>query len=81
MSLLRDRVKGRVKFQLYTQGELWYTTDDGFDFPVSISDTGNGTFLAEDKAILFMKYIRKHMEMLEKAKQEAGIDSGRKMDE
>ena len=34
-----------------------------------ISDCGDGTFLAEDKAILFMRYIRKHVAFLEEAKR------------
>ena len=63
MSLLKDRIKGKtVKFNYYSQGELWYTTSDGFDSPVPIKDTGTGNFLAEDKAIFFMRYIRKQME-------------------
>lgn len=67
---LKDRVgRGkRVRFDSYSQGELWYRTDDGFLFPVPVGDTGNGVFLAEDKAILFMRYIRKHMEMLVEAR-------------
>jgi hypothetical protein len=28
---------------------------------------GTATFLAEDRAILFMRYIRKHMEYLKKS--------------
>jgi hypothetical protein len=41
-----------------------------FEFPVPIADVGTATFLAEDKAILFMRYIRTHLEMLEDASQE-----------
>jgi hypothetical protein len=50
-------------------GELWYTTETGFEFPVPIGDCGDGTFLSEDKAILFMRYIRKHIAYLEDAKR------------
>ena len=35
-----------------------------FEFPVPISDIGTATFLAEDKALLFMRYIRKHLDLL-----------------
>jgi hypothetical protein len=38
-----------------------------FEFPVPIADVGTATFLAEDKAILFMRYIRKHLELLDSA--------------
>jgi hypothetical protein len=60
----------KVRFSFYRENELWYITEDGFEFPVPLSEIGNATFLAEDKAILFMRYIRKHMEMLEQAKKE-----------
>lgn len=40
-----------------------------FEFPVPVSDIGNATFLAEDRAPLFMRYIRKHLELLEEAKK------------
>ncbi len=69
-----------VQFVRYHDGNLWYTVvrsamdyhNPGapiFEFPVPISDIGNATFLAMDKAILFMRYIRKHLELLEEAKK------------
>lgn len=51
----------RVVFTHYFDGNLWYKTENGFAFPVPVSDAGNATFLAEDKAMLFMRYIRKHI--------------------
>lgn len=66
----------KVSFVCYKQKELWYRTETGFDFPVPIDDTGDGVFLATDKAILFMRYIRKHIKMLEEAKQETGNECG-----
>lgn len=70
MALL-EVVKGKkVHFTFYRDGQLWYETEDGFEFPVPINDIGNATFLAEDKAILFMRYIRKHLAMLERAREE-----------
>lgn len=71
MSTLKDMVKDKkVKFQYYREGELWYATEDGFAFPVPTSDIGNATFFAEDKALLFMRYIRKHLEHIEKARKD-----------
>ncbi len=71
MSTILELVKNKkVRFSFYREKELWYITDDGFEFPVPIEDVGNATFLAEDKAILYMRYIRKHLEMLEKARKE-----------
>jgi hypothetical protein len=57
---------GRVNFVHYRDGSLWYKT--GFDevFPVPIDDIGNATFYANDKAILFMRYMRKFNESLAK---------------
>ena len=63
---LKDMVKDnkKVYFDFYRQGELWYKTECGFHFPVPIEDTGTGIFLSEDKALLFMRYIRKHLEKI-----------------
>ncbi len=72
-------------FTRYFDGNLWYQVDyvvpdmsgspedanyEQFEFPVPITDIGTTTFLSQDKAILFMRYIRKHLEMLEKAKEQ-----------
>lgn len=56
----------RVYFEYYRKGELWYKCDNGFMFPVPINDTGDGTFQKEDKAMLFMRYIRKQLESVSK---------------
>ena len=70
MSIKEMVAEGRkVRFVHYKLGELWYRTETGFEFPVPVSDCGDGMFLAEDKAILFMRYIRKHLAYLEEAKR------------
>ena len=59
---LKELVKGKkVHFKFDRDSELWYETDDGFEFPVPIADTGSGIFKAEDNAIAFMRWIRKHL--------------------
>lgn len=65
---IKDMVKDnkRVKFCYYKHGELFYKTECGFMFPVPISDTGDGIFLDEDKAMLFMRYIRKQIEAIKR---------------
>jgi hypothetical protein len=73
---LKDMVQRgqKVRLRFYSRGSLWYITDTGFEFPVPVSDrgeVGNATFLAEDKAIYFMRYIRKHMQFLDDARTEA----------
>lgn len=60
-------IDSKVIFLRYQQGELWYKCDNGFEFPVPISDTGSGAFLPEDKAVYFMRWIRNHLVMLQNA--------------
>lgn len=64
---IKDMVKDNKKviFEFYRDGQLWYKTEDGFMFPVPIEDIGNATFLREDKAMLFMRYIRKQINFLD----------------
>ena len=57
----------QVRFSFYRDRQLWYETECGFRFPVPIEDAGTATFLAEDRAILFMRYIRKQMEVVKDA--------------
>lgn len=65
MYTLKDHVRGAVNFSHYFDGNLWYeTSTTNFLFPVPVSDTGTAKFLATDKAMLFMRYVRKHMELL-----------------
>ena len=47
---------------------MYYVTECGFEFPVPIEDIGDATFLADDKALLFMRYIRKHLETIAEAR-------------
>ncbi len=67
---IKEMVKDNktVTFQHYKDAELWYQTECGFMFPVAISDTGNAKFLRTDKAMLFMRYIRKQIVVLVEAK-------------
>jgi hypothetical protein len=55
-----------VHFEYYRDGNLWYKTESGFSFPVPVDDIGNATFKAVDKALLFMRYIRKHAELIDR---------------
>lgn len=65
MKPLKELVKSTVAFTEYRKGNLWYlVVDHDFLFPVPIEDTGDGIFKAQDKAILFMRYIRKHLESI-----------------
>lgn len=63
---IKDMVKDnkQATFLYYRDGDLWYATEDGFKFPVPVSDVGNATFPATEKALLLMRYIRKHLALL-----------------
>jgi hypothetical protein len=62
MNTIKEHVAGVVNFVRYHDGNLWYRTEHtNFEFPVPIEDIGNASFLAQDKGILFMRYIRKHL--------------------
>jgi hypothetical protein len=71
---IKEMVENRqkVRFRFYRDGQLWYATECGFEFPVPIAEAGTATFLAEDKAILFMRYIRRYMEFLNKSMNQEG---------
>ena len=72
MRSIKDMVKDNqtVTFTHYSDGDLWYKTECGFGFPVPISDIGTATFKATDKALLFLRYIRKHVNQLAASQKE-----------
>ena len=65
---IKEIVKNNaVKFQRYRQGHMYYVVtvpgEEGeFSFPVPLEDVGDATLESEDKAIVFMRYIRKAIE-------------------
>lgn len=67
MKSVKEMVKGgkKVTFSYFYGGDLWYKTECGFEFPVPVEDTSGAVFRAEDKAILFMRWIRKHVAFVE----------------
>ena len=80
MNTIKDMVKDnkKVTFLFFKKDEFWYQTECGFKFPVPYSDIGDATMLATDKAILFMRYIKPHLKLVEdtrkSAQQEAEIN-------
>ena len=65
-----DLVKNKkAKFQYYRQGNLMYTTEDGFEFPVPMTDTGDSTFYDEHPAIELMRWIRKQVDLIKTQKE------------
>ena len=71
MPSIKEIVKGKnAHFVFFRDKSLFYETDDGFQFPVPVDDAGSATFNAEEKAILLMRYIRKHVDATNKAREE-----------
>ncbi len=60
----------RCVFMRLAERQLWYAVlfQDGrvLEFPVPIADTDGATFREEDHPKFFMRWIRKHIELLEK---------------
>jgi hypothetical protein len=68
---LKERISGKVKFLKFINNEakkeLWYKCEDGFEFPIPLSDTDGAEFKDEDKGMFFMRWIRKHMSLIKEA--------------
>ena len=64
MKSIKEMVKDNKKasFIKYNDSNLYYKTECGFVFPVTISDVGDGVFNATEKAMLLMRYIRKQID-------------------
>ena len=65
---IKEIVKdNEVSFAKYRQGYAYYTVrvpSEGVNyiFPVPLSDIGDATLLAKDKALVFMRYIRQALQ-------------------
>lgn len=70
IATLKERVSGPVRFVRMVNSELWYICQDNFEFAIPVEDTAGAEFKAEDKGLYFMRWIKKHMAMLEAAKTE-----------
>jgi len=69
MNSIKDLVKGQTAhFVFYRDRSLFYETDSGFQFPVPVDDAGSATFNADEKAILLMRYMRKHLAKVSEAR-------------
>ncbi len=74
---LKNLVKNTTaEFVCYRDGDLWYRIVSSeslakmdapkFEFPVPVTDAGTGIFPAQVKAITLMRWIRKHLERIQK---------------
>ncbi len=64
IDLVKDNKK--VKFSFFRDNEFWFEQEDGFQFPISLEEilASRVTILAEDKALLYMRWMRKYIESL-----------------
>jgi hypothetical protein len=77
MKRIYDMVNGKtVKFVHCRDGALWYRTECGFEFPVPFAEIGSATFYAEDRAPLFIRYIRRRQKFLAMAYADQYGDAG-----
>ena len=78
MNSIKDMVKDKtVRFLYFKENDLFYTTECGFEFPVPISDVGTASMNATDKAILYMRWIRKEIDVrkvIDKLKAESAAN-------
>lgn len=67
---IKDMVKDnkQVRFVRFEHGQLWYCTECGFEFPIPSEDLAGARFEAQDKALLFMRWIRKHIAEVQAAR-------------
>ena len=66
---ITELVKGRkARFVHYREGNFIYETESGFQFPVPLEEVGNATLMSEDKALFFMRWIRRHLATIEAGK-------------
>ena len=74
---IREIVKNQnAHFVFYRDQSLFYETDNGFLFSVPISDAGSATINSTEKAILLMRYIRKHIARTESARTAQDAKNG-----
>ncbi len=60
--LIKDQI---VEFDFYRDQTFYYICTDGenkYRFPVPLNDVGSGCMLSKDKAVYFMRFIRKSIE-------------------
>lgn len=60
---IKDIIKDNtVRFDFLRAGVAYYkvtVSNEDYRFPVRLDDVGDATLMSEDKAIMFMRYIRK----------------------
>lgn len=67
----------KVHFSFYRDKEFWYEHDNGFAFPIALDEVEGpkcrATLLDEDKAIYFMRWMKKYIEAAKKEANEQPV--------
>ncbi len=58
---LKENVRGNASFAYFRDEALWYRTETGMLFPVPVRDVEGTQVLAVEKALFFMRWIRKYI--------------------
>lgn len=61
---LKENIKGYSHFVYYRDGALWYRTAVDLLFPIPMNDIGDTQFLATEKSMVLMRWIRKYIASL-----------------
>lgn len=56
-----------VSFVRFSNNEMWYECENGFQFPIPLYDLQGATFLAKDKSSLFLRWISRHIKVIKEA--------------
>lgn len=77
MIKLSDHYKGEAFFSCYRDGNLWYVTEKGFEFPIPVSDLQGTQVKSVEKAIFLLRWMRRHADIINEAANENICDSRR----
>ncbi len=59
------KTKELATFSHFKDGDFWYELNSGFIFPIPLSDLDGAGLGNQEQASHLVRYIRKHIEMLE----------------
>jgi hypothetical protein len=67
-----------VHFEYFRDEEFWYRTDKGLLFPIALKEamTGRPTLPGNDKAIYYMRWIKRYVEACKQDPTEAAGFTG-----
>lgn len=65
---LKTHLKGNASFVYWRDNAMWYQTESGLMFPIPVADLDTAQILATEKAMVFMRWIRKYLASAESAR-------------